>query len=230
MRCKTLLLTAPLLLTACGITQRSGTQIGVEDALRCVQVSSEVLSDLESVPEGFDGAPSALIAAQVGLFSGPLLDDQEQPTDQVASLSVTQPQGDVVLRRYEAETDADTGMGTDDVAAYCPPALFVELSFSLQAEGIPDYSETLSTRIGPEGEAWAQVQDSAGFAEALPAPTTFDPDDFDVVYTDVVLSGGNGDWWGYVSWEAYKQSEMAEDGDVPITNELLVMARMVGAS
>lgn len=223
---KTLLLAAPLLLTACGITQRAGTQIGVEDQLQCVEISSEVLTDLEAVPDGFDAAPSALIALQTGRFTGPQLDEQESPTAESASLQVAQVEGDVVLRRYEAETDDSEGFGTDDLAAHCPPALFLDLSFALQADGISDYSETLSTRLGTEGEAWAQVQDSTGFDQTLPAPTTFDPADFDVVYTDVVFSGGYGDWWGYVSWEAYKSSEMASDGDVPITNELLVMAKM----
>lgn len=221
----TLLLAAPLLLTACGISQRAGTQIGVEEEFRCMEVSSTVLTDLDAIPEGFDSAPNALVAAQIGSFSGPQLDAQEQPTAQGASLQVAQVPGEVVLLRYAADSD-DAGLSTDEMAPHCPPALVMDLSFSLQAEGLPDYSEILSTRIGPEGEAWAQVQDSSGFAEALPAPSAFNPEDFDVVYTDLVLSGGYGDWWGYVSWEAYNSAEMASDGDVPITNELLVMARM----
>ena len=226
MRCKTLLLTAPLLLTACGIGQRTGTQVGTEDALRCVELSSEVPSDLEAVPDGFDGSPRALIDAQLGAFTGPQLDDQEQPTSDSASLLVEDPESDVLLLRYEAEVDGGFGDATDDVGAYCPPALIVDLTFTMQADGIPDFSEVLSTRIGPEGETWAQVQDSTGFATALPEPNTFDPSDFDEVYTDVVLSGGYGTWWSYVGWQAYKQAEVESDGDVPITSELLLMAKL----
>ena len=84
----------------------------------------------------------------------------------------------------------------------------------------------LETRISTEGESWAESDEEGHFAGALPAPATFDPDDFDTVYAHTVFSGAGGAWWSYVSWLAYNTSEVESDGDVPTTDELLLMASL----
>ena len=55
---------------------------------------------------------------------------------------------------------------------------------------------------------------------------TFDPDDFERVEHWVVLSGGDGEWWATVTWEASNPSEAAPDGDLTIVSETLLLAAL----
>ena len=212
------------LLAGCS-SERPGTQIGVEDSLMCEVLSTEVLTDLDAVPDGFSASPQDLLDGVLGAFSGDQLDEEEQPNGATARVTVSDPGEAVNLVRYEVVAETDGG-NTDDLSHLCPPVLLVDLSFTLEAEGLPDFAALLETRISAEGESWAESEEEGHFASALPAPTTFDPDDFDTVYPRTVFSGAGGAWWTYVSWLAYNTSEVESDGDVPTTDELLLMASL----
>ena len=195
-----------------------GTQIGVENMLLCQEVSSEVLTDLDAVPEGFSQSPREVIDALSGSFSGVRLEEEELPTEDEVSLSVADGGGSVTLIRYEPSDD-------EVAAEHCPPVYNADLDFSLTSDTLPALQVSLTARLTADGEGYAQVSNPT-FDESLPEPTTFDPDDFDVVDSEVSFSGSAGSWWAYVSWVAMNPDESEPDADYPQTTELLLMAMM----
>ena len=128
-----------------------GTQIGVEDGFACEVVSTELLTDLEAVPDGFSASPQDLLDGVLGAFSGDQLDEDEQPDGTTARVTVSDPGDDLSLVRYEVAEDSDDG--GNDLSHLCPPVLLVDLSFTLEAEGLPDFAAVLETRISTEGES-----------------------------------------------------------------------------
>lgn len=214
------------LVSACGIGENPGTQIGTESQLECVLISSDEVVDLTVVPEGFNVSAQDALSSAVGAFTGPPLDGSEQPLPGSVSLTVETSGGAVVLERYEVDSSGlSPGDASTDPAIACPPRFVVDLDFVLQADGLPDFEDTLATGISDQ--AWADTNTEEGFEVALPAPTSFDPNDFEQVEPRVVLSGGVGDSWSvYIDWLAWNPSEAAPDGDVTTLAESLLMARL----
>lgn len=212
-------------LSACAVGEHPGSQIGSEEDFSCTLLSSEVLTDLSAVPDGMSLSPQAAIDGAVGTWQGAALDDQEQPTSGSVTLTVTHAGGAVTLERFEATLDPSSPeSGTVDSAAHCPARYSSDLVFTLAADGLPAFEATIETTL--RDEAWAETADPAAFASALPAPS-FDPDDFEEVEARVVFSGGvQTDWWAYVDWRGWNPSEAGFDGDVPVTSDLLLSARL----
>jgi len=211
---------------ACGSGENPGTQIGTENQVECVLVSSDEVVDLTAVPEGFSVSPQDALGEAVGTFTGPPLDGNEQPLPGSVSLTVETSGGAVVLARYEIDSSGlSSGEASTDPAIACPPRYVVDLDFVLEADDLPDFEATLSTAISDQ--AWADTNTEDGFEGGLPAATSFDPNDFEQVEPRVVLSGGVGDSWSvYVDWLAWNPSEAAPDGDVTTLSESLLMARL----
>ena len=206
---------------------RLGTQIGFEEELRCELVSSETLTDLLAIPDGLARSPRDVIDGLAGAFRGPQLEEEEEsgdqplePSDGQAWLTVVDPGGPVTLEHFEGVSHTDGG----DVSHLCPPTYTFDLEVILAADGLPTFQSTLS--VVHSDEAWAESHDETSFDAELPAPATFDPDDFDRVESYVRLSSFEGDWWAYVGWEASNPDEAAPDGDLTITAETLLMAAL----
>lgn len=219
-----LTLLASLVLTAGCAQEHPGTQIGSEDELRCELISSDLVTDLTLTPDGFTTSPRDLIDSLVGDFSGPPLDDQEQPTAGTVELAVTDPGGDVTVERFEAAVDDGDGVTADSLADACPPRYVTTLGFHLESDDLPTFDAVLPVQ-GNDGLGGAST-DPAQFDAALPPPTTFALADFPESQQEVDFGGGSGAWWVYVGWEAWDPADAAADGDLPITSELLLMARL----
>lgn len=120
--------------------------------------------------------------------------------------------------------------GEDDPSHLCTPRLVLDLDYQIEADGLPAYAATLDTLVDTDGAVWAESEDEAGFAEPLPTLITFDPVAFDSLVPRPVLSGADGTWWATVAWVAWNSDEVESDGDVPLTDEVLVHAQMEGAA
>ncbi len=215
-------LLALTLVVACDPTG-AGTQIGSEDDLHCDVVSTEEITDPHAVPEGFDHAPSTIIGGLTGAFQGAQLDEQEQPTVDQASLQVVDAGEPIVLTRF---TPSGNDGGGPEQLGICTPVLTVRLDFAMEADGLPAVVASLDAFVRHEGDVWAESSDPAWFASELPAPTSFDARAFDEVVPSLVFSGLGEAWWATVSWEAWNFDEIEEDGDRPITRELVMMAAL----
>ncbi len=226
----------PLALIAALALPGCGTQIGTEDELICGLVSSETLTDLTAVPEGFELSPRDTIDALLGSFTGHPFSDEVVDTgphsseerfdlETAVALTVSDPGGDVVLERYEESS------GDEALAEHCPSVFVVELDYTLEADGLPTFSGAVSTalRDQPEG-AHAETADTGGFVEEPPGPTLFDPDDFDTVELHVRFSGRRDVWWPHIRWEAWNTADVEPDGDVSKEGETLLDAEVTPAS
>ncbi len=211
-------------LSACGAFGH-GTQIGFEDSFVCEVISSETVADLDTIAAGFDRSPRDVIDGLTGSFSGPQLDELEEPTADLAWLTVADTGGPVIAEQYQAVSGQDGG---DDLSHLCAPVYFFDLDVVLTADGLPTFASTLSA-ASSEGSSRAGSYDEAAFDDALPDPVTFDPTQFDLVQPRAVLSGGDGVWWAYVSWEASNPDEAEPDGDLTIHSESLMMAALESA-
>jgi len=223
-------LTTPLILTlvatACSEgAERPGTQIGVEEELFCTLLSSETVTDLDEIADGFALSPRDVIDSLTGTYLGQQLNDYEEPTADAASLTVGDPASPVTVEHYEATDDMDGG----DVAHLCPSQYTFELEVALHADGFPAFEGTIGASYTDDdgGATWARSSDESLFDAELPSPVTFDPDDWDLVEPVVLLSGnGLGDWYTSLSWNAYNPDEVVEGQDYTIENELLFHAML----
>jgi hypothetical protein len=214
---------------------RWGTQIGTEDTLTCEVVSTDVLTDLDAVPDDFTLSPNAMLDGLVNTYSGEQTDGEQgdtgegyQPNGLAAELVVANPGGDVVLTRTLpdfSEEDLAT-LDDDDLVRICPPFLTTTLSYTLTAEGLPVLQTDLATNISPDAWARTGFAGEDGYASALPSPSEFDPDDFGHVEADTSLYGTAAQWSVTASWLAWNPEDAAADGDVAKTRELLVLATL----
>lgn len=214
---------------------RWGTQIGTEDSLTCTLESSETLTDLDALPDDFADSPSTLLAGVAGTYSGEQFDEEEGDTGEdpqgnglTADLVVSNPGGDVVLERYFPALSEDdlAQLDDDDLVRICPPSLVTTLDYVLTADGLPDLDTSLETRIANDGAVAASFSGQGDYADALPSPTTFDPDDFGQVEANTRLRGTASQWSVTVDWTAWNPEDAAPDGDVAKTRELLVQATL----
>ncbi len=205
------------LLTACG------TQIGTEDALECLLVSSETLADLDAVPDGFERSPRETVDALLGDFAGfQLGEEEDEVLETTASLGVADTGGDVLLERYEPSTDPEL------LAEHCPPRLVADLAFTLEAEGLPTWTASVATTFY-EDRALVETEGEDGFDGEVPQPTLFDPADYDEVVLSIRLSAGPSTWSPTVRWEAWNLADVAPDGDVAKETEKLLWAELESA-
>lgn len=217
---RTPIFAAPLLLGLMACKQGwNGTQIGVGHMLYCEEVSSELLSDLEAIPEGLSLSPLDAIEGLSGTFSGPQGLEEGESAGEDASLITSAASQEVRLIRYEP-SDAEV----DPI--HCPPNYEVELDFALTADGMPGLQTSLTTRISSEGEASAEGVDLE-FDAPLPEPTAFNPDDFDTVESHVRLQGYDASWSVSIYWLAMNLEGVEEGQDVPQWSETLLGATLV---
>lgn len=218
-RSLTLLTWAALGLVACG-----DTPISTTDQLSCTELSSEVLADLDAVPDGFDGSPRGLIDGVLGSYAGFQLDEFEQETTDQAWATIADLGSDVSLTRFASNIDDSSELASDP----CPPRLTTTLAATLAMDGVPSLDGVLATRLGPDGEFSLTATDSPDFDGELPSPKSFDPTAYELVESQVALSGGDGALWAKVRWEASNPSEAADepDGDYTILSELVGWASL----
>jgi len=216
----------PLIVLAagCGGEPAAGTQIGFEEGGLCQELSSEVVSDRAAVPADFDASVDVLVSEMVGSFSGPLLDDQEQPTNSSVGMVVSERAGDVVLTRYEIRDDA--GGIEPDLGAACPAQLTIPMSVILDAPG-GSWESPVDVRVGASGGSGGGARVGPADEVLFPAPLTLDPEQLDDLYIRVDLSHAvDGAWWLTVGWYGETVGE-GEDGTASITMESLMMARLL---
>ena len=202
-----------------------GTQIGTENQLTCSLISSDTLNNLDDIPNGFTRSPREVIDDRIGTYIGGKFDENETPTSDTVSLLVSDPGSVVTVLYYSG--------GEENIEYYedpCPPRYLFDLDFSLEADGFPSFIGTLEVSYFADtnGDMMASSYDKSLFTGALPAPVTFDPNDWDVVepflyFSTCELCDG---WYASLSWEAYNESEVVSGEDYYIENELLFHASL----
>lgn len=207
---------------ACDFAGGAGTQIGVETGEQCEEVSREVVSDPAVAAEGFAITPADALAAWGGTFTGAVLDDLEEPTDEVMTLEVGASTGDITLVRLEpVQTDREIDLGV-----LCSDYYTVDAPVTLTAPGV-DWSASLAIELREDGSLMARG--ALGADEATAPTPSFDADAMDRVDLRLFLSSNGGDgapWWAELSWTGEREDGQGEDGTASITQELVVMGRV----
>lgn len=209
-----------------------GTQVGVEEQIRCVVREQTVLTDLDAIPADFTDSPNDILAQLPGTFRGPLLADGEVPMGGDAVLDVAVPPGDVVLTTYDTVFPDDGDVIEMDLGIFCPPSLSFDVAVTLTADGFPTFDGALPASVQPEshdGVSWgltARVDPRDDLDGALPDPTSFDPATVDQLSAELTLSG-HADVRGVeLTWRGETQDGQGEDGAASIANDLVYMAQM----
>ena len=195
----------PTILTICAIACKGdtifpGTQVGTEESLFCTLTSSETIYNLNEIPDGLIRSPREVIDSLTGTFFGPQLDENEAPTSDTVTLTVSDPDS-IVTVSYYGSGEEDVDYTTDP----CPPHYTFELHFTMDADGFPSFDGTLEASYtdDSDGNTWAESFDESLFNAELPAPVTFNPDDWDTVEPHLVFSGAYGyGWYTTLTWLA----------------------------
>lgn len=221
-RFATPIVTAILLFPGCDDLPASGTQVGSEDSAPwCEERSVEVLADLDAVPAEMSLAPRGVIDNLVGSFSGFQFDEFEQLTDDEIRLQVADLAGDVTLTLFDPVDE-----GTNDGAGLCPGNYTFDLDVVVETDGLPTFTNTMEIRVTDPSDGWSRHRGQTGFDGDLPAPTTFDADDVDVLEPEVGLSTYTDNWTVHLSWYAERHDGLGEDGGHSILNESLAWATL----
>lgn len=147
---------------------------GDEALVGCVAVTTEVLTDLDAVPDGFGAASSALLAAVTGTFAGDLA---RAPGGTLAvTLGLTRT-GDVKLERREwvDATPGDDGGIEPALGEDCPDVLRFDAAATLVAGTALDEAFTADVTVDTEGRGalFAGIGFDALVGDAV--PDGFDP-------------------------------------------------------
>ena len=205
-------------------TEDPGTQIGTEDSLYCTMSSTETVNDLDEVPAGLMRSPREVIDSLIGAYAGPQMGEGEIPTSATVSLTVNDPGSVVTVTYYSGGEE-----GVDYAADPCPPQYTFELQFTMSADGFPSFDGILDASYtdDSDGNTWAETSDESLFSADLPAPVTFNPDDWDSVDPRLVFSGAYGyGWSATLSWEAYNSDDVVDGEDYFIQFEILFLAML----
>lgn len=202
-----------------------GTQVGTEEQLTCTQISSETLSNLDEIPDGFALSPREVIDGLGGSYTGLQMDENEAPTSETVSLLVSDPSSIVTVQYYSG--------GEDDIEYYedpCPPRYLFELDFTLDADGFPLFNGTVEVNYtaNADGDSHSGYTiDESLLNATLPTPVSFNPNDWEVVEPLFWMSSCDScGWYVALTWEAYNASEVVEGEDYYVENELLFHASL----
>lgn len=173
--------------TVCAALTGCGSQIGTEEGIGCVVVTTEAIVDLETAPSGFELTPQAALDQALGSFSGELA-----PDDGGAAIPMTltlSNAGTVSVQRREVRGDSIEPAQMpecEDVYA------FKASVYALASQTLNDVAQG---EVLVDIRGWTEIAVSIPYADLIgEAELGFDPAEYDIVtldlYAGAELDGG----------------------------------------
>ncbi|MEO0600964.1 MAG: hypothetical protein AAF211_05980 [Myxococcota bacterium] len=211
-----------------------GTQVGVEEELRCEVRDEIVLTDLDAIPDAFSDSPNTILADLPGPFTGALLGEDEVVMGGDATLEFGVPAADLTLVTFDAVDTLDgSAIAQDEMAVPpCPPQLTVDVDVTLAADGYPTFDGTIPIMISPESEGgvtwglWGRVDPRDDLDATLADPTTFDAATVDRLEARLSVAGHADTRGVELFWLGETDDGGGEDGGASVTHELIFMAQL----